>query len=64
VSDRDYKEAAIQRRFGPDPEYREHLNEINKTFNDWKGTCRRCKKVIVGTLADIQAHTCEVESGK
>ena len=39
-----------------DEEARQALNERLAEFSDWRGTCHKCGLVIVGTLADLEAH--------
>jgi hypothetical protein len=34
----------------------DEVKRINNEAKDWTGTCRICKQVLTGTLADIKKH--------
>lgn len=40
-------------------EARDKLNKYNEAQTDWKGTCRKCGKVVTGSLKDLREHVCE-----
>lgn len=40
----------------------ETLDRVAKaqaSFDDWRGTCSKCKQIIKGTVREITAHQCE-----
>lgn len=49
--------AAIRRR-NPDPELAAERTAYHEKQDDWAGECGYCKKKLLGTLAQLRAHTC------
>lgn len=35
------------------------LQAFNEKQNDWYGTCRKCHKMLKGTLKELTEHKCE-----
>ena len=58
MTERKHIEAAYRRRRG-DPEAREALRDALRSYKDWRGTCRRCRVQIEGTLQEAMEHKCE-----
>lgn len=51
-------EAAIGRHSGMDEGRQEVLKTALEAFPDWWGRCRKCKKVVEGTPAQLRGHVC------
>ncbi len=50
--------AAASRRHNADPEAIEERSTYLAAQSDWKGTCSYCKRELIGTPAQLQAHRC------
>lgn len=49
---------AMGRRLGMSPEARERQKEVDAAAI-WHATCRKCKKGVKGTLAQLRKHVCD-----
>lgn len=53
---REYREAALRRRFGTDEESKAKLDKFNEAQTDWYTTCRVCGASLRGSLEDMRKH--------
>ena len=50
---------AEARRKGMAAERKKQLSVINEAHDDWVAKCRKCGKVLTGTLAQLREHVCD-----